>query len=707
MTNTITSYQSNLSFVVRGVLTTSWSSVAISNDIERDQVITASNASVVLKTTDGKTRERMKVNIAGGTMTILKRGLDQSANEVEVTALKKEWRPGAIWYITIFASQAIDLDASGYSQDKYVATVDVANNTTTGDNTHTGIETITWANARLDCSWAKLWFSVPNLTEMERLALTPENGELVYDTTNWLLYQYIWWSRSTIDTWTPTPNASETVAWKVEIATTAEFNAWTDTWGTGAYLSPKPSDIKTSIDNTYYQWSINYKFTPWEAITDITAGNWAVFVWTWVYNAYQRTNTSTQVFWDSTYQQIRLVISADTQVVSNILKYITFVPAKTASPADNIVVTLKEWSTTITPDNTLQVLNASVNGTEQILDTWRAIFQRTSSTKYIQFSRSWSLNGTNKFNLWRNNSWSFTWITAEYYNWSAWVSLSWLPTFILQFGFEAGKLYKTDTRDGNWYIRSMTTGKALATNAWWSSAIVSNWVVFTPTTSTIWVTMDWLLNEDIGNDWDLIYLNWLWAYSTTKPSTYTYIFGKNVGSKVNLYCKQQSHLRDYSNVIYWYNIIPADTTNYLSETGTQTFNIWNTYYTTWYEVFRKVYMGEMTNEIWKHYGMRFYCEMDTAVNYLRIFLIYVNGVQIWSYNAWALWPGVWSNMTVDIYWLKWWDIVWMAFAQSLWSDTTISIRNKYVKYWTWYSVTPQSPSASSAYTISIDAWEIV
>jgi hypothetical protein len=73
MANTITSYQSNLSFVVRGILTTSGTSVTISNDIERDQVITANNASVVLKTIDGKTRERMKVDISGGTMTVLKR----------------------------------------------------------------------------------------------------------------------------------------------------------------------------------------------------------------------------------------------------------------------------------------------------------------------------------------------------------------------------------------------------------------------------------------------------------------------------------------------------------------------------------------------------------------------------------------------------------------------------------------------------------
>ena len=47
----------------------------------------------------------------------------------------------------------------------------------------------------------------------------------------------------TIDTWTITPNASTTTAGKVEIATSAETKAWTDTWWTWASLIALPSDI--------------------------------------------------------------------------------------------------------------------------------------------------------------------------------------------------------------------------------------------------------------------------------------------------------------------------------------------------------------------------------------------------------------------------------------------------------------------------------
>lgn len=56
-------------------------------------------------------------------------------------------------------------------------------------------------------------------------------------------------------TWTATPNASTTVSWSVEIATSAESKAWTDTWGTWALLSVLPSDIAKNIQSwTFLYW---------------------------------------------------------------------------------------------------------------------------------------------------------------------------------------------------------------------------------------------------------------------------------------------------------------------------------------------------------------------------------------------------------------------------------------------------------------------
>lgn len=67
----------------------------------------------------------------------------------------------------------------------------------------------------------------------------------VYVTDTGLHYNYSLGTNQweAIDTGTVTPNASETVAGKVEIATSAESIAGTNTGGTGALLSVLPSDI--------------------------------------------------------------------------------------------------------------------------------------------------------------------------------------------------------------------------------------------------------------------------------------------------------------------------------------------------------------------------------------------------------------------------------------------------------------------------------
>lgn len=73
----------------------------------------------------------------------------------------------------------------------------------------------------------------------------------VYVTATGLHYNYnlstAQWEA--IDTGTTTPNASATAAGKVEIATTAQTIAGTDTGETGALLSALPSDIAKNVQN--------------------------------------------------------------------------------------------------------------------------------------------------------------------------------------------------------------------------------------------------------------------------------------------------------------------------------------------------------------------------------------------------------------------------------------------------------------------------
>lgn len=97
-------------------------------------------------------------------------------------------------------------------------------------------------------SWTGTEFRLPNLTTAERLALTPWNGTIVYDSTLWENYQYIAWAWNAFAAWSTQPNASETVAGKVELPNQTEFDAGTDTGGTWAKLTPTPSQIQNMVN---------------------------------------------------------------------------------------------------------------------------------------------------------------------------------------------------------------------------------------------------------------------------------------------------------------------------------------------------------------------------------------------------------------------------------------------------------------------------
>tara|TARA_R100000697_G_scaffold93620_1_gene105514 strand:+ start:451 stop:774 length:324 start_codon:yes stop_codon:yes gene_type:complete len=93
---------------LRGTLLVGGTTVNVTNDLERDQVITATNASVVLRDRRGDVLERMVVNFASGVMTIVSRGLDQSDGDNAISSLQREWRDGTRGFITALASQITD-----------------------------------------------------------------------------------------------------------------------------------------------------------------------------------------------------------------------------------------------------------------------------------------------------------------------------------------------------------------------------------------------------------------------------------------------------------------------------------------------------------------------------------------------------------------------------------------------------------------------
>ena len=82
---------------------------------------------------------------------------------------------------------------------------------------------------------------------------TPQTGMIV--TTGGVLQYYSGGIWNDLDVGTPTPDASTTVAGKVEIATQGELEAGTDTGSTGALLSPLPSNLAIVDQNRKYTYA--------------------------------------------------------------------------------------------------------------------------------------------------------------------------------------------------------------------------------------------------------------------------------------------------------------------------------------------------------------------------------------------------------------------------------------------------------------------
>ena len=100
------------------------------------------------------------------------------------------------------------------------------------------------------------WLRLKSLTTAQRDALTPNTWDQIYNSTTGTVQTYYGWTWN--DAWTSTtPNASTTVAGKVEKATSGEVTAWTSTGWTGAELFVWPAELKTVTD--WLTTSINAK----------------------------------------------------------------------------------------------------------------------------------------------------------------------------------------------------------------------------------------------------------------------------------------------------------------------------------------------------------------------------------------------------------------------------------------------------------------
>lgn len=371
--------QNLVNFRLTGTLSTTWTEVKVSNDIIRDTAIDITDASITL-TNEARTSFELVVwTIAWWVLTLSKRWITEAQTQTENASYKKEWRPWAIWYVTLFASDTLDIDVAWW-------TATIKNDITfTGDNTFSGLNTfVKWIITQ---EWI---ISTTFITTSDRDTALGWDWVALYPYT-WILAWGVFWNYNTstwlwesIDTWTTTPNATLIATWKVRLWSTAQSKAWTDDDGWEP-LVVRPSDIaNNNQSNTFKYWvdaEINdtyvialtpalTAYTVWQDIIfrPNTANTWACTIninWLWVISI-KLIDWTDPLNWDfATWvdytlrydwtnfvlQQVPIrATSSEVNDWTNVSKYITPKDAK-----DNYLVSASAWTTLTLTYSTEQV----------------------------------------------------------------------------------------------------------------------------------------------------------------------------------------------------------------------------------------------------------------------------------------------------------------------------------------------------------------
>lgn len=397
--------QNLVSFRLLGTLSVSWTEVTVSNDILRDTAIAITDASITL-TNEARTSFELVVwTIATWTLTLSKRGIKQDQTLTEDATLKKEWRPWTIGYVTLFASDTLDID-----NEWWTATIK-------NDITFTWDNTFSWtsdfnAEVTINNTLQIPTFADTNARDVAYSAPVTWNKCII----NWVWEQYYeGWAWNTLWVWSPTPNASETVAGKIEMATQAEFDAWTTTWATTAPLFARPDLIQKQISTA----SAKTTMVAWDSfgISD-SADSWkikrltlsqllatsdaqATDLISWVAKLWEYSDTiiwtnnidivtpkvlSDLFFWKSLVASSNLKLSADTERTSNTTS--TLIKIKEIA----LPYFKNPWTISVSFD--LKTNNGSYSSTAVIYKNWISVWtsRTTSSITYINYIETISVN---------------------------------------------------------------------------------------------------------------------------------------------------------------------------------------------------------------------------------------------------------------------------------------------------------------------------
>lgn len=370
---------------------------------------------------------------------------------------------------------------------------------------------------------------VKSLTTAQRNALTAANWDIVYDSTEWVHYQYIWGAWSTFATWS-TPNASETVAGKVEFNTTAQSISANDTWETWALTVNHPSDIAKNIQsNTYVYWTDAWwddtyvvsltptltTYTTWQTLSfkPSTSNTWACTIdfWPWVKNI-KLIDWTDPVDWDIT--------------------------------ANNIYELVYDWTNFILQTQ-LRTTNISTGFTLwETITAWTWISIGNSNWKAI---KSWY------FEWWTQTMWSWAWdfgVLPEWdYLWNTfitWYKLSsnnrgylrawtisentitlWTEQELSTASLSWAKMRKIDTDK---FILIFDTNAIVSSKAWtisgttitlWSQTDLLTWQV---NTSISWLCNLWTDKFIASYNWNVWWnLLRVWTVSGTTITLWTWV----------------------------------------------------------------------------------------------------------------------------------------------------------------------------------------
>jgi len=200
------------------------STFTVGNDIFTNSAVAITAWSIQLTNRTGSIVELFTVTVAAWTATIAARGI--KPDWTTDTIYQYERPRNTLCTVTVLENQLSDKTAI---------------------NTFT--ETQTFAKDIVFTGTTNPWIRPRGLTttQMNALDMTGINSAIIYNTTANEHYQYIWGARSAVSSGSTQPNASETVAGKVEISTQAEFDAWTATGWTWASVVATNDQIRKQI----------------------------------------------------------------------------------------------------------------------------------------------------------------------------------------------------------------------------------------------------------------------------------------------------------------------------------------------------------------------------------------------------------------------------------------------------------------------------